>query len=79
MATPVFIAFVVFIAFIASVSFLAHIVIGSYFPILRVKACRLPPVNWRVNPRLSPLRQILVQPGRHLHSGDPEYLSAGGI
>jgi len=70
-----------FLVFVASVSFIAlksPIAIGTYFPILRLNGCTLPTVSWRINPKLSPLRQIPVHSGTHLHSGDPEHLLVGG-
>lgn len=74
-----FIAFLVFVAFVSFVTLKSPIAIGTYFPILSLNDCTLPTVSWRINPRLSPLRQIPVHAGTHLHSGDPEHLLAGDI
>lgn len=73
-----FVAFLVFVAFIAFVALKSPIAIGTYFPIPSLNGCTLLTVSWRINPRLSPLRQIPVHPGTHLHSWDPEHLLAGG-
>ncbi len=73
-----FIAFLVFIVFVAFIALKSPIAIGTYFLKLSLIGCTLPTVGWRINPRLSPLREIPVHPGTHLHSGDPEHLLADG-
>ena len=73
-----FIAFLVFVAFVSFVALKSPIATGTYFPILSLNGCTLPTVSWRINPKLSPLRQIPVHAGTHLHSGDPEHLLVGG-
>ena len=74
-----FVALLVFAAFVSFVALKSPIAIGTYFPIFSLNGCTLPTVSWRINPRLSPLRQIPVHAGTHLHSGVPEHLLAGDI
>ena len=71
-------AFLVLIAFIVFVALKFPLSIGTYLPILSFNGCRLPTVSWRINPRLSPHRQILVHPGTHSNSWDPEHLLVDG-
>ena len=72
--------FLVFIAFVAFIVFKAFCVIGAYLTVISLNSCELESELSLdgVNPRLSPLRQIPVHPGTHLHSEDLEHPAADG-